>query len=176
MGRPAGPTDYNRRMKAFEMFSSGIRKADIAKELGVSRPAIGLWAKKDKWDERLSRIVSRAEEALNHTIGNQVSQSLERLRTKMGSRLTELEILCGPSSHPTVRLQAIKLWLNLAGISRAMPNPADPTTPKSLELIQDLIETNNSDDLDLTDGGERSNDTERTSSSDDTSDMANDLS
>jgi len=139
MARPKGAVDYARRSKAFEMFCSGVRKADIAKELGVTRPAVQSWSKKDHWEERLFGIVNRAEEALNNTVGNQVAATLERLRTKMGSRITELEALCQPSNHPSVRLQAIKLWLELAGIKRAIPNPTDPTTAKSLELIEDLI-------------------------------------
>ena len=60
----------------------------------------------------------------------------------MAQRIKELEQLCQPSNSPNARLQAIKLWLTLAGIgNRGIPNPTDPTTPKSLELIEDLLHT-----------------------------------
>lgn len=149
MGRPAGPKDYNRRLKAFELYASGIKKSDIAQELGVTRPCIGTWAKNDRWDERIAGIVSRAEEAVNHVVGNEVADTLAKLRTQMAQRVRELEQLCQPSNKPTTRLQAIKYWLELAGIRRAMPNPADPTTPKSLELFNDLLEKEDKTNADV---------------------------
>lgn len=139
IGRPAGKTDYNRRLRAFELYAAGIKKSDIALELGVTRPSIGNWAKKDNWDDRLAGIVNRAEEAINSAVGNEIADTLLRLRSQMSQRIKELEQLCQPSNSPNVRLAAIKHWLTLAGITRAIPNPADPTTPKSLELIEDLL-------------------------------------
>lgn len=121
------------------MYASGIKKSDIANELGVTRPAIGNWARKDRWDEKLLGIVARAEEALNNKTGDQVAATLNKLRSQMASRIVELESLCLPGNNPGTRLQAIKLWMELAGIKRAMPNPTDPTTPKSLQLIEDLL-------------------------------------
>ena len=155
MGRPPGNTDYNKHLRAFEMYCSGVRKSDIASELGVTRPAVGSWAKKHHWDERVAAIVNRADEAVSNATGNKVAATLVRLQDAMASRVTELEALCMPSNTPAVRLQAIRLWLDLAGIKRAFPNPANPTTPKSLELIEDLLHEETKDSAkwptDLTD-------------------------
>lgn len=139
MGRPTGKTDYQRRLKAFEMYAAGIKKVEIARELGVTRPAVGAWAAKDRWDERMTTIVTRAEEALNHGEGNEVVATLKTLRGRLATRIAELETMCDKSSPPATRLQAIKMWFTLAGVVRGIPNPAAPTTPKSLELIQDLL-------------------------------------
>lgn len=139
MARPAGPTDYTRRLKAFELYAAGVKKADIASELGVSRPCIGNWASKDKWQEKIEGIVNQADAALTFSIGNEVADALKHLRTGVAQRIRELESLCQPSNAPAARLGAIKAWLELAGLKRAMPNPGDPTTPKSLELIEDLL-------------------------------------
>ena len=140
MSRPPGKTDYNRRLKAFELYAAGVSKSDIARELNVTRPCVGHWATKDKWEDRLAGIVNRAEEAINATVGNEIADTLLKLRSQMAQRIRELEQLCQPSNSPNARLQAIKLWLTLAGIgNRGIPNPTDPTTPKSLELIEDLL-------------------------------------
>src|SRR3990167_9583216 len=122
------------------MYAAGVYKSDIARELNVTRPCVGSWANKDKWEDRIAGIVSRAEEAINSTVGNEIADTLLKLRSQMAQRIRELEQLCQPSNSPNARLQAIKLWLTLAGIgNRGIPNPTDPTTPKSLELIEDLL-------------------------------------
>jgi predicted transcriptional regulator len=139
VGRPSGKTDYQRRLKAFEMYAAGVKKVEIARELGVTRPAVGAWSVNDKWDERMTNIVNRAEEALNHGEGNEVANTLKVLRDQLSKRIGELEDMCRPSSPPAVRMQAIKMWFTLAGVTRGIPNPTAPTTPKSLELIQDLL-------------------------------------
>ena len=139
MARPRGKPDYARRLKAFEMYSSGLKKKEIARELGVTPPAIGNWSKRDRWDERLAQLVSRADEAINSAGVNKVAGALAYLHDQVATRVKELEVLCGVTQAPATRLQAIKLWLTLAGVNRALPNPVDPTTPKSLELIEDIL-------------------------------------
>lgn len=151
MGRPSGKTDYTRRAKAFELYAAGVKKSDIANELGVTRPCIGSWARKDGWDNKIAGIVNQADAALTFAIGNEVADALKHLRTGVAQRIRELESLCQPSNSPAARLGAIKAWLELAGLKRAIPNPADPTTPKSLELIEDLLHTKVIKDI--SDGG-----------------------
>lgn len=121
------------------MYSSGLKKKEIARELGVTPPAIGNWSKRDRWDERLAQLVSRADEAINSAGVNKVAGALAYLHDQVATRVKELEALCGGSQSATTRLAAIKLWLTLAGVNRALPNPTDPTTPKSLELIEDIL-------------------------------------
>lgn len=122
------------------MYAGGMKKAEIARELGVSRPCIQNWARNDKWEERLYRVATQAEAALDFTLGNQVADVLNEMRAKMRKRVSELELLCSPANHPSTRLRAIQTWLKLAGIDRALPDPTAPTAPVNLKLIDDAIE------------------------------------
>lgn len=139
MARPRGPRMLARRLRAFELYSSGIKPIEIARELGVTRQTVSYWSRQDKWDVRLSEVIHRAEEALSHVLGDQVAHILKSLRARMGARVGELEGLC-QSRNEHVRLKAITAWLKLAGVDQAVPSPTDPTNPRSLELIEDLVE------------------------------------
>ena len=123
------------------MFASGLRKADIARELGTTRVTIGNWAKKDRWDERAISVVARAEDAVDHVVGNAVADALATLKGRLRKRIEELETLCSAAVHPGTRIAAIKLWFELAKKYEAQPDPlASAEAPGSLELVQDLLE------------------------------------
>lgn len=122
------------------MFSAGCSKAEISRELGVTRPTITDWSRKDRWDQRLGHAVEKAEQVLETTGVNTVAGILDRIRGKMKIRLDELETLCA-SPVPSIRLRAIQLWLKLAGVDRPMPDPIQSSKdPATLKLIEDLIE------------------------------------
>ena len=130
---------FSRRLRAYELFAGGTGKSAIALELGVSRAAVSQWCKMDRWDERLAGTIEQAEQAVEFRIGDQVAKALAELRNKLGLRIRELEALCH-SGDSRVQLAAIREWLRLAGVKQALPNPALPaSTPRSLELIQDLV-------------------------------------
>ena len=139
MGRPLGGSNYTGRLRAYEMYASGMAKASIAREIGVTKAAVGQWCKKDLWDERLNRTVQNANEAVDHTLGNEVAAVLTVLRKRMASRISELEALCH-SKDDSTKLQAIKTWFVLAGIKQAIPNPIEPKGGPNLRLIGDLID------------------------------------
>ena len=126
-----------RRLRAFELYSGGIKPIEIGRQLGVTRQTVSYWSRSDKWDVRLSEVVHRAEEALIHVLGDQIAHILKSLRARMGQRVAELEGLCA-SRNEHVRLKAINAWLKLAGVDQAIAAPTDPTSPRSLELIEDL--------------------------------------
>ena len=137
---PKGKVDYARRLKAFELYASGMKKAAIAQELGVTRQCIHGWASQDKWDTRLYDATIKAEAAVDFTLENTVAEILNEMRGKLRKRLAELEALCAPTMDPSIRLRAIEKWFKIAGMERALPNPGQPSTPKGLELIDDLRE------------------------------------
>ena len=132
--------DVTRRLRAYEMFAAGMRKSEIARELGVTKASVGHWSKKDKWDEKLNNTISQAEEAVNHVLGNEIAQALVKLRQRLNARLASLEFLC-QSNNEFTRLKAIEMWFKLAGIKQLMPNPVEPAKgSRNIELIQDLID------------------------------------
>lgn len=138
MARPKGPRMLARRLRAFELYSGGIKPIEIGRQLGVTRQTVSYWAREDKWNDRLSEVIHRAEEALSHVLGDQIAHILKSLRARMGQRVAELEGLCA-SRNEHVRLKAINAWLKLAGVDQAIVTPTDPTSPRSLELIEDLV-------------------------------------
>ncbi len=133
MGRPKGPPNVAARLRGFELYAAGLRKSDIARELGVTRAAVTDWSHKDEWEARLNPGL--AEAAADFATTNQTAAALVRLKGQVSKRINELELLCGPSHHPTVRLRAIAMWLKLAGVDSAIPPPKDHNP--SLELVDD---------------------------------------
>ncbi len=133
------PRNLSTRMKAYELFSAGVKKSDIARELGVTKTAISRWSKLDNWTERMSKIVQQAESAADLAVGDQVAAVLITLRNRLAHRVQQLEYLCSSAATPPSRLAAIALWFKLAGIKQAIPNPAQPQSEGSLALIQDLV-------------------------------------
>jgi len=140
MPRKPGPPNLQGRLRAFEMFSAGMRKADIARELQVTRACINDWRKKDLWEERLGAAVAGANAAVDHALGNEIAEVLAVLRTKLKLRISQLEQLCN-SPRDGTKLRAILAWFQLAGIKQGIPNPTDTKGPANLQLIQDLVET-----------------------------------
>lgn len=130
-------------MRAYEMFVAGMKRTDIARELGVTRMTISNWARSDSWVGRLEGIVAGANDAANLASSDIIAGALARLKTRMNQRVTELEGLCSPAQHPTVRLRAIQLWLKLAGIDRALPNPVEQRGATELSLVEDLVSREN---------------------------------
>ena len=139
---PGRKPDFARRLRAYEMFCSGVQTSGIARELGVARQTVQYWQKEDRWRERQYAQSLNAEHAANLVGENAMADIIVAMRSKMRQRLEELERLCR-DENPGVRLQAIKAWFKLAGVDRALPNPAHPTTPLGLELIDDLREADN---------------------------------
>lgn len=133
------PRNLSTRMKAYELFSAGVRKSDVARELGVNKTAISRWCREDRWDDRMANLVRKAETTADLAVGDQVTAVLITLRNKLARRVEQLEYLCA-SDKPATKLAAIALWFKLAGVKQVIPNPTKPDTPASLELIQDLIE------------------------------------
>src|SRR5688572_23669337 len=121
LGRPKGPPNVAARLRGFELYAAGIKKSDIARELGVTRAAVTNWSHLDEWEARLNPGL--AEAAADFATTNQTAAAIMRLRSQTSKRINELELLCGPSHHPTVRLRAIGMWLKLAGVDSALPEP-----------------------------------------------------
>lgn len=126
-------------MRAYEMFATGARRSEIAREMGVTKATITNWSREDKWETRLADVVTLANAAAEYAVGEELAQALAKLKRGVARRVVELELLCGPSARPETRIKAILAWLKLAGADRAIPNPVDPTSPKNLELIADLV-------------------------------------
>ncbi len=139
--------DYARRLRAFELFAAGVKKADIAAGLGVSRMAVTKWSREDTWDDRLQSNFQRAEEAADFSTTTTVAAAIARLRGSLGKRLEELERMCGPTtSDARVRLAAIRLWFDLVATSSRIPellgSTTTATTPGHLEFVEDLATSN----------------------------------
>ena len=145
MPRPRGPKQLARRLRAFELHAAGVTRSEIARELGVTRQAITHWGKIDRWDDRMSEMVHRAETALTMHLGDQIAHILKSLRSRMGQRVAELEGLCS-SRNEHVRLKAISAWLRLAGVEQAIPNPVSPIETGILSLVEDLEKDTGSPD------------------------------
>lgn len=139
MGRPKGGHNYTARLRAYELYAAGMRKSEIAAELGFTKAAIGHWAKKDLWDIRLNKTVTEASAAVDLTLGNEVAAVLTVLRKRVANRVAELEALCH-SQNDATKLKAITTWFQLAGIKQVLPNPIDPKGARDLKLIGDLID------------------------------------
>jgi hypothetical protein len=117
------------------MYASGFKKAAIAETVGVTRAAISNWSKRDRWDERLGAAVQTAERAAQFATQDALAATLAELQARLGQRLVELNLLCGPSQDPRVRLQAIAQWIRLAKDLEG--KVVKPTTPGTLSLIDD---------------------------------------
>jgi predicted transcriptional regulator len=142
-GRPnAARREQHRvkRLRAFELYAGGSKKSEIANVLGISKAAVGGWAKRDSWDDRLSALAARAQDAADHTIGETIADVVTRIRAKYDQRLRELDHLCtSPLTPPNTKIAAIKAWFELG--QRVQPDAFRPASdPRNLELIQDLID------------------------------------
>ena len=65
--------------KAFRMYYKGdFTDADIAAKIGVSKTTIENWKKKDKWEERASKIVAKAKEKHNKELEDWTIERIEK--------------------------------------------------------------------------------------------------
>lgn len=140
MARPTGKTNFLGRIKAFELYAAGMRKIQIAKEVGVSRGAVSEWSRKDRWDQRLAEGDKRVGDAVDFVKGNETAAAIARLRGKLMQRINELELMCGPGAPPQVRLKAIEQWIKLAVSDKLLAESTKPSTPaiSGLTLEDDL--------------------------------------
>ena len=139
MGRPVGNQNLVARAKAFEMYASGFKKSAIAEATGVTKAAVSNWSKRDRWEERLGAAVQTAERAAQFATQDALAATLAELQARLGQRLVELNLLCGPSQDPRVRLQAIAQWIRLAKDLEG--KVVKPATPGVLSLIDDYAAT-----------------------------------
>lgn len=140
-GRPNGDGNRLKRLRAFELYSTGHKKAEIARTIGTTKATVSHWSKRDDWNGRLAQIVSRAAEAADLTLGETVADIAVRIRNKYDQRLRELDGICtSPLTPPQAKISAIKAWFELG--KTVQPDAFKPLTdPRNLELIQDLLET-----------------------------------
>ena len=138
MARPQGRTDFTRRLRAYELYAAGEKKAAIASALETTRTTITNWSRKDRWDERLASVVARADEAVDHVTGNEVATAVATLRGRLRKRIEELEHLCSTVVHPATRIAAIRLWFDLSAKYNLQPDPGKSIDPTKLTLLQDL--------------------------------------
>jgi len=139
VARPKG-RDLVRRHRAYELWNIGVKKSQIARELGVSKAAIGYWAKEDRWTEKQEAGLAGQGPlaAASFATENALARAIERLHLRLAARITELETMCG-STREDVRLRAILAWMKLA---KDMPIVAAPTSdPNNLSLIEDLADS-----------------------------------
>ena len=147
-GRPSGAVQGQNRLKrlrAFELYAGGQRKAEIGRVLGVTKASVGGWARKDSWDSRLAGIAARADEAVDLVTAETIADIVVRIRAKYNQRLTELDQICtSVLSTPQTKISAIKAWFELGSkVNLDALRPA--SDPRNLELIQDLLPSGESD-------------------------------
>jgi predicted transcriptional regulator len=141
MGRPSGNQNLVARAKAFEMYASGFKKSAIAEAVGVTKAAVSNWSKRDRWEERLGAAIQTAERSAAFATQDALAATLAELQARLGQRLVELNLLCGPSQEPRVRLQAIAQWIKLA--KELEGKVTKPATPGTLSLIDDYAVPDN---------------------------------
>lgn len=138
-GRPRSDTNRIRRLRAFELYAGGGKKSEIAKTLGVTKASVGAWAKNDTWDERLTSLAARAQEAADHVLGETIADVVTKVRAKYDQRLRELDLICiSALTPPNAKISAIRAWFDLG--QNVFPDAMRPASdPRNLELIQDLL-------------------------------------
>lgn len=141
-GKPTGLgalTNAAKRLRAFELYLGGQRKAAIADAMGVTRAAVGNWATKDQWDARSISLASRAIEQATLISQTSLAEILADMQIRLRTRVAELESLCSPTTAPAVRLNAIKTWFAVVKELESL-SPKESSAPK-LAYINDLTET-----------------------------------
>lgn len=139
-GRPSGVmalAGAAKRLRGFEMYMSGIRKSDIAKNLGVTPAAVGNWSKADNWDLRLQSLKSRVKDQAELISQTSLAAILADMQIRLRQRVAELESLCGPAVHPTTRLAAIRTWFQVTKELEQLAPPKATDIPASA-FIDDL--------------------------------------
>ena len=139
-GRPSGVgalTNAAKRLRAYELYMTGMKKTDIANTLGVTKASVGNWSKKDNWDLRLATLSARVSEQASLISQTSLAAILADMQLRLRQRVAELETLCGPSTHPATRLNAIKAWFTVVKELEALAPPPASTVPASA-FIDDL--------------------------------------
>jgi putative ATPase subunit gpP of terminase len=123
---------YAQRLKAFELYSTGIKIRAIAQSLGITRQCVQNWKREDRWDTKLYRA-SVAQEFVTE---NTAAAILDAFKTRLRKRMAELESLC-VSPDPKVKLAAIKTWFSITDLleKRGTGNHGGG----ALELEDDLV-------------------------------------
>lgn len=132
-GRPTGIgalTNAAKRLRAYELYMQGMKKAAIAETLGLSKPAISNWARKDRWDMRLQTLKERVEEQATLISQTSLAAILADMQMRLRVRLAELETLCGPANpQPSARIQAIRTWFQIVKELEALAPPKSEEIP-----------------------------------------------
>lgn len=131
-GRPTGVmalTNASKRLRAYELYLTGMKKADIARALDVTKAAVGNWAAKDNWDLRMSTLSRRVEEQATLISQTSLAAILADMQIRLRQRVAELEQLCGPTMHPATRLNAIKTWFSVVKELEALAPPKTHDVP-----------------------------------------------
>lgn len=131
-GRPTGVmalTNASKRLRAYELYLSGMKKADIARALDVTKAAVGNWAAKDNWDLRMSTLARRVEDQATLISQTSLAAILADMQIRLRQRVAELEQLCGPTMHPATRLNAIKTWFSVVKELEALAPPKTTEIP-----------------------------------------------
>lgn len=139
-GRPGGVqglANAAKRLRAFEMYMSGMRKTNIADVLGVTKAAVGNWSKADNWDLRLQSLTSRVAEQASLISQTSLATILADMQLRLRQRVAELESLCGPSMQPNTRLAAIQTWFRITKELETLAPPKALEVPASA-FIDDL--------------------------------------
>lgn len=140
-GRPNGVlalTNAAKRLRAYEMYLTGMKKADIARALDVTKAAVGNWSAKDNWDLRAQVLTKRVTEQAELISQTSLAAILADMQLRLRQRVAELEQLCGPSMHPSVRLNAIKAWFGVVKELEALAPPKQSEVPASA-FIDDYV-------------------------------------
>ena len=141
-GRPTGVmalTNASKRLRAYELYLTGMKKADIARALDVTKAAVGNWAAKDHWDLRAQVLTRRVTEQAELISQTSLAAILADMQLRLRQRVAELEQLCGPSMHPSVRLNAIKAWFAVVKELEALAPPKVSEAPATA-FIDDFVQ------------------------------------
>jgi len=139
MARPTGVgalTNAAKRYRAYELYIAGHKKNAIAESLGVTKAAVGNWAKKDNWDLRLSSLAARVTETASLISQTSIAEILASMQLRLQTRVAELEGLCQPVQPPAIRLAAIKAWFAVVKELEAFAPPKQE--PLGPAFIDDL--------------------------------------
>jgi predicted transcriptional regulator len=140
MGRPTGVmalTNAAKRLRAYELYMTGMQKTAIAESLGVTKAAVGNWSKKDNWDLRLQGLERRVQEQASLISQSSLAMILADMQLRLRQRVAELEALCGPTTHPATRLQAISTWFRVVKELEALAPPKPAEVPATA-FVDDL--------------------------------------
>lgn len=122
--------DLNTVDKAFLMYSSGIKQADIAKELGVTPVTVNQWKKDYDWDAQL------AEQGM---LPEQVTDVLAELpidpESKIASHLKDIVI----EAIEVTQIRPTR-WIDIINTVSLLAKLSTKPTKSSKKSIEDITE------------------------------------